>query len=397
MVIALSEALRCEHGGKATTLARLRRAGLPVPDGFVVPADASRAEGSVFGRAARDSVAQELSRLNDPMVAVRSSATDEDTAEASAAGLYESVIGVRGADDVCAAIAACRQSATAARVSGYRRRGGQAREPATDMAVLVQVLIEAEVSGVMFTPQGSGGFTRIESSWGLGLAVVGGAVTPDAFEVGPVGKIAVTIGSKSARTDTDGEHHGTRTSEVANEMRTMRTLNDETIKRLADLGARVSDLLGGPQDIEWALADDAVWIVQSRPVTAPLPALPEAGVAEADALAAGVLEPREALVGTPGSHGVVTAHARIVSGPSAFSAVEPGELVICSYTDPAWTPLFSIASGVVTEVGGTLSHAAIVAREYGIPAVLGVAQATACIADGDLITLDGTAGTITMH
>lgn len=397
LTIALSEALLAEHGGKARTLARLRRSGFPVPEGFVVPADPNRAEGAELGCATRGRVAQELSRLGDVTVAVRSSATDEDTAEASAAGLYESIIGVCGADDVCEAIASCRQSASASRVSDYRRRGGHAREPATGMAVLVQVLIEAEVSGVMFTPQSSGGSTRIESSWGLGLAVVGGAVTPDAFEVGPGGNIAVTIGAKSARTDSDGELHGTKTTEVANEMRSRRTLDDVTVRSLTALGGRVADILGGPQDIEWAIADNTVWIVQSRPVTASLPAMPDARALDAEVPGGGVPERRATLVGIPASRGVVTAHARIVSGPSAFSAVEPGELVICSYTDPAWTPLFSIAAGIVTEVGGTLSHAAIVAREYGIPAVLGVAQATACIADGDLITLDGTAGTITRH
>ena len=378
-------------------LARLRRAGLPVPDGFVVPADANRSDDAELGCAARDRVAQELSRLSDPVVAVRSSAADEDTAEASAAGLYESIIGVRGADSVCEAIASCRKSATAERVSEYRRRGGHAREPATDMAVLVQVLIEAEVSGVMFTPQSSGGSTRIESSWGLGLAVVGGAVTPDAFEVGPGGTIAVTIGDKSVRTDTDYDLYGTKTTGVAHDMRSRRTLNDETVRSLAALGSWVSDILGGPQDIEWAIADDTVWIVQSRPVTASLPTRSDAGAPDAEGPVDEIPEPRETFVGSPASHGVVTAHARIVSGPSAFSDVEPGELLICSYTDPAWTPLFSIVSGVVTEVGGTLSHAAIVAREYGIPAVLGVAHAMACIADGDLVTIDGSAGTLTLH
>lgn len=392
MTIALSGAFHPQSGGKATTLARLRRAGLPVPDGFVVPAEQPIA--SPAGCAVRGQIAQELSRLGDRVVAVRSSAADEDTAGASAAGLYESILGVRGTAEVCDAIAACRQSADAARVSQYRRRGGRADESATDISVLVQVLIAAEVSGVMFTPPATGGPTRVESSWGLGAALVGGALTPDAYEIGPGGDIAVVIGAKSTRTDPDSVYSGTRTTTVSNELQTERTLDDETLIRLAALGARVSDILGGAQDIEWAIADGAIWIVQSRPVTATLPTMPAAqALSGARACAP---KPPEALIGAPGSHGIVTAHARIVSGPLVFGDVRPGEVVICPYTNPAWTPLFAMAAGVITEVGGTLSHAAIIAREYGIPAVLGVAEATTRIANGDLITIDGTVGTITL-
>lgn len=101
------------------------------------------------------------------------------------------------------------------------------------------------------------------------------------------------------------------------------------------------------------------------------------------------------LRGTPGSHGTVTAAARIVSGPADFAALRRGEIVVCATTDPAWTPLFAVAAGVVTEIGGVLSHAAIVAREYGIPAVLGVDGAVTEIKDGAEIRLNGTAGTIT--
>lgn len=394
MAIPLSEAAHAGSGGKARTLARLRHAGLPVPDGFVVSVDAGQPSSSEIGWTIRDRIERELSRLGDPVVAVRSSAVDEDTADASAAGMYESILGVRGTHDVIEAIAVCRRSANSVRVRDYRRRGGRAGEPATGMSVLVQVLIEAEVSGVMFTPHVVGGPTRIESSWGLGPSVVGGALTPDAFEVGPSGRITAAIGVKSARADSDPEHHRAKTTAVSNEMQTSRTLNDETLLSLASLGARVSAILGGPQDIEWAMAGGTIWILQSRRVTASLPAMPDPSTQSGNR--AGATELRDTLVGTPGSHGVVTAHARIVSGLSSFVDVRPGELVICPYTDPAWTPLFSIASGVITEVGGVLSHAAIVAREYGIPAVLGVAEVRTRIANGDLITIDGTAGTITM-
>ncbi|MEU1394019.1 PEP-utilizing enzyme, partial [Nonomuraea sp. NPDC005730] len=102
-----------------------------------------------------------------------------------------------------------------------------------------------------------------------------------------------------------------------------------------------------------------------------------------------------ALVGTPGSRGAVTGTARIVRGPGDFARVLPGDVLVCPFTDPAWTPLLRIAAGVVTETGGVLSHAAIVAREHAIPAVLGVPDVTSRLRDGALVTVDGTAGTVT--
>lgn len=394
----LSDSHDGRSGGKARSLARLLRAGFPVPDGFVVYVDADRSFASQFDDTVRDRIDLELSRLGDPAVAVRSSAADEDKADASAAGMYDTFLGVRGTDEVCAAIVSCARSADSVRIRDYRRRGGGAEDPATVMSVLVQVLIEAEVSGVMFTPRRVNEPTRIESSWGLGLSVVNGGLTPDSYEVGPAGAITATLGIKKVRTDAVDEQNGTTTTSVANELQTVRTLSDEALLGLESLGARVSAVFGGPQDIEWAIADGTIWIVQSRPVTAVLPPLPGTGpVMDSGPVINSVLLPAATLDGTPGSHGVVTAPARIVSGLSAFSDVKPGEVVICSFTDPSWTPLFSIAAGVITEVGGALSHAAIVAREYGIPAVLGVTSARVRIANGDLITIDGTAGTITMH
>ncbi|HSK22564.1 MAG TPA: PEP-utilizing enzyme [Egicoccus sp.] len=100
------------------------------------------------------------------------------------------------------------------------------------------------------------------------------------------------------------------------------------------------------------------------------------------------------LTGTPGSAGKATGPARIVRGPDDFAPVHPGDILVCPFTDPAWTPLLRIVGGVVTETGGALSHAAIVAREQRIPAVLGVTGATSRIRDGSVVTVDGTAGTV---
>lgn len=103
------------------------------------------------------------------------------------------------------------------------------------------------------------------------------------------------------------------------------------------------------------------------------------------------------LTGTPGSHGIATGTARVVHGPSGFARITPGDVLVCPYTDPAWTPLFRVVSAIVTETGGALSHAAIVAREHGIPAVLGVVDATTRIPDGVRVTVDGTVGSVSLQ
>lgn len=386
MLTRLADADQESCGGKATMLGVLLRAGLPVPDGFVIPKADPAAGNMKITRSLRAAVTAELVRLGDPVVAVRSSATGEDGAEASAAGQYESVIGAQGTESVCDAIETCRSSAHAPRVDHYWSRAlPAAAPPAPGMAVLVQRMIAPDASGVMFTPQQAGDPTRIEASWGLGLSVVGGTVTPDTYEVQPDGSIAYAVGSKQTRIDLDAERGSVTTRTVAADQQRARALDDRVVKILTGLGSRIAEILGGPQDVEWAVADDAVWVLQARPITASLPATRTSTLP---------LSP-QALQGTPGAHGVVTGGARIVRGPSDFQAVQPGDIVICHYTDPAWTPLFRIAAGVVTETGGALSHAAIVAREYGIPAVLGVPDALNLIENGSQVTLDGTAGTIT--
>lgn len=385
MLISLADAPRTTAGGKAAALGALLREGLSVPDGFIVPSSENRPDTNL-PPSLRQAIGRALQELGSPIVAVRSSAANEDSAGASAAGQYESVIGVRGIDEVCSAIATCRESARTTRIEEYWERNPAAVELTnSNMAVLVQRLIDADAAGVLFTPEQSGVPTRIEASWGLGLSVVGGTIVPDAYEIFHDGDVRCTLGSKQNRTDLNLEDGGTTISVVTAEQQVARVLDDDLARKLARIGDRIAAIFHGPQDIEWAIKDGQIWIVQARPITAPLPAKP----------AADTDSPVEILVGTPASHGIVSAPARIVRGPSDFPSVRPGEIIICPYTDPAWTPLFTIAAGVISETGGALSHAAIVAREYGIPAVLGITEATTRFVNGDRVTLDGTAGTIT--
>ncbi|NJP98709.1 pyruvate, phosphate dikinase [Nonomuraea sp. FMUSA5-5] len=392
MIVPLAQAVAGTCGGKAGALGALLRAGLPVPDGFVVPFAAYRA-------AARDpagsgdlteeltaELAEALAGLGDPVVAVRSSASGEDTGQASAAGQHESFLAVHGAGEVAAAVRSCWASLFSERAVHYR---GAAGGDDLAMAVIVQRHLDAEVSGVMFT----GDTTRIEASWGLGPSVVGGTVTPDAYVVTAGGSVTRTIASKRTRLD----RHGGRlvTSEVPAPARDLPALDDATAIRLAELGERIAATSGGPQDIEWAITGDRIWILQARPITATLPPPPGETHSPTALPPHGETPPPAALTGMPGSRGTATGVARIVRGPADFARVRPGDILVCPFTDPAWTPLLRVAAGVVTETGGVLSHAAIVARECAIPAVLGVPGATTVLRDGTLITVDGTTGTVT--
>ncbi|MGF1664527.1 MAG: PEP/pyruvate-binding domain-containing protein [Kineosporiaceae bacterium] len=377
-------------GAKAAALGTLLRAGLPVPDGFVLPFAAYRSRTVDLAE-----LGSALARLGPTAVAVRSSATGEDSGSASAAGQYESTLAVRGTPAAAAAIRSCWASLQAPRATAYRARLGTDR-PATGsagaspaMAVLVQRHIDADVSGVMITTDGPDGDTVIECARGLGPSVVGGTVTPDTYRVGPGGTVTLVAGDQRTRLDRVDGRLASR--EVPDAARGMPSLDDATAHRLAAVGERAAAVLGAPQDVEWALVDGEIWLLQARPVTATLPPVRPQGPAGTPSAGRSAV-----LTGTPGSGGAATGPARTVRSPDDFGRVLRGDVLLCPFTDPSWTPLLRLAAAVVTERGGVLSHAAIVAREHGIPAVLGVTGVLAAVPDGMTVTVDGTAGTVTV-
>ena len=373
-VVALIEA-DAACGRKAYALATLKRAGLPVPDGFVVtdPATDPRR------------ISAYLHRLRARAVAVRSSGMAEDCETASFAGQLETVLGVRTVDDVLAAIQRCAASAGTQRARNYRTRldlDGEANSP-----VIVQELVEADHAGVLFTrdPRTGDDMIVINASWGLGESVVSGAVVPDELTVTPpADTVRVTLGTK--RTRLDLSDHGLLRSPVPEPDRARGCMTVDGIGRLVALGRRCEALFGRPQDVEWAARDGRIWLLQSRAITtldAPRTTVGDAGSGH-------IL-----VTGVPISPGRALGPARLVRSVDEFPHVRRGDILVCRTTDPAWTPLFRLAAGVITEAGGVLSHAAIVAREYGIPAVAGAQDALTSIPDGAQITIDGVRGTIT--
>lgn len=387
------------HGGKAAALGALRRAGLPVPDGFVVPAAVAGEDLTAAVAAGARDLARRAGGSVDAPVAVRSSATDEDGGRASAAGQYDTVLGVSGTDRVVAAVTTCRASAAGPRATAYRT--ATSGDPAlADVAVVVQRLVDAHAAGVLFTGDGR---TVVEASWGLGESVVQGAVDPDRWTVADGRVTDRRAGHK--RTRVDRSPGGTAVRDVPAADRDRPCLDDDTVLRLAALGRRVAELRGGPQDVEWAV-DDAgtVCLLQARPVTAALPDCPTERCERDFGDCSRPKSPRDrahndagllgVLRGTGASGGRASGPVRVVRGPDDFAAVRPGDVLVCRETDPAWTPLFGVVAAVVTETGGLLSHAAIVARELRVPAVLGVPAATDVLRGAGTVTVDGDAGTV---
>lgn len=383
-VVPLAQAGR-DCGGKAAALAVLLRAGLPVPDGFVVTEPAPDPA----------AVAAALRRLRPGAYAVRSSGLGEDGAEASFAGQLETVLGVRDTGEVLAAIRRCAASGDTPRARAYRQRLGLGDR--AGVPVLVQELVPADRAGVLFTrdPRDGSDVLVLNASWGLGESVVSGSVVPDEVTVWRDGSTRITFGDKQTRLDPGPD--GTIRSAVPEADRFRVCLDQAEIARLADLGHRCEQLFGRPQDVEWAASGGRFWLLQSRPVTT-LPAAapaPGAGAAPQPAAAGRPAEPA-LVVGVASSPGQARGPARLVRSVDEFGRVRPGDVLVCRTTDPAWTPLFRLAAAVVTETGGLLSHAAIVAREYRIPAVVGAVGALSRLADGVEIAVDGTRGTVTV-
>jgi pyruvate, water dikinase len=252
-------------GGKSASLGELLAAGVPVPAGFAVSSAADSPE-------LRAEIAAAYEALGDnPAVAVRSSAIGEDSADATFAGQHDTYLWVRGAEAVCAAVRDCRASLENPEAVSYRERLGAADAPA--MGVTVQLMVDALVSGVMFTcnpVSGDPSTVAVNASWGLGSAVVAGEVTPDEYRINKVTAevTARTIGPKEVEDVPHPEGAGTTRREVPADRRAAACLDDESLGRLLELALLIERHFGGHQDIEWALSRDAeLLVLQSRPVT----------------------------------------------------------------------------------------------------------------------------------
>ena len=276
----LSELRRADDarfGGKSASLGELIANGIAVPPGFALSADAYRRAGEEAALepagAVREAIVAAYEALGDaPPVAVRSSAIGEDSSAATFAGQQESYLWVRGAGAVCDAVRDCWASLHGPAASSYRDRMARTDEPPA-MGVTVQLMVDAVVSGVIFTcnpVSGDPSTVAVNASWGLGLAVVGGEVTPDEYRLSKVtGEVLQrTVGPKLVEY-VPGESGGAVRVDVPEERRAVACLDEAQLAALVDVGRRVERHFGAPQDVEWAIArdDGSLFLLQSRPVT----------------------------------------------------------------------------------------------------------------------------------
>ena len=378
--------------------AQLREAILAVP----LPKELETAVGHAYAR-----LAESTPGVSDPLVAVRSSATSEDTAEYSFAGMFESILGVCGREALADAIRRCWASTFGARVLYYRiSRGMPAEMP---VAVVVQRMIPSLKSGVMFTADpatGESGHVVIEAAWGLGEVVVGGQVTPDHYVVNKHSGVVVErkIADKEFLLETIPSG-GTRRVELDHDPRARAlVLTEPELATLVRLALASEQHYGAPQDMEFAISADGLFVTQTRPITTLPPRTAsvdteasgtDAAPLAAPAPAATPMAPHEPVLrGLGASPGAASGRVRVLADTADSAQLQPGEILVARMTTPDWVPLMRRAAAIVTDAGGMTSHAAIVSRELGIPCVVGTRNATTTLRDGMLVTVNGKDGTV---
>jgi len=421
LVIPLTTAAATDagrFGPKAANLAALGAAGLPIPDGFCLDAEAYRTQIRALGleadargvfaaqdrpQARRHALAMKLGLLDQPitpeilepllaarralvektgaLVAVRSSALVEDRFGSSFAGQFESFIGIETESDFITAVRSCWGALWATRALRYMAT--HEIDPAdTAMAVLVQPLVSARASGGGLSQTADGGML-LSATWGLGSAIAQGEVTPDRYELSRDGELLnVTAGVKDHSIGCI--HHAEPTTQlVPRALIAEPCLSKSQAVELGQLLRQAETLMGLPVEIEWAMDDAGFKLLQARPLhmeQAPVP----------DKL--WLHHPR--LNGHPAGIGWGEGRAVVVSCECELTRIEPGDILITKVAGPALSQILSRVAGVVAERGGSTSHLASLARERGIPMVLGVLDATRRIPNGVRVAVDGVAGVV---
>jgi pyruvate,water dikinase len=414
-------------GGKGANLGEIVKVGLPVPPGFIVTATAytdfllsnpslrekiatylagldvnqpdtlleiaQKIQREILKVPVPEKISKEIKKVYHKLgrlfVAVRSSATAEDLPGASFAGQQQTFLNVRGSDEIIEAVLKCWASLFTPRAIFYREEKGFDHFK-VKIAVPVQVMIQSDISGVMFTINPVTGSKKemvIEAIYGLGELLVGGGLTPDHYlvdksslailkrEIEAQKVQLVKIGSKNVKL------------KVSKAWQSKQKLPDKLIRKLAELGKKVERHYFFPQDIEWAVEKGKIYILQTRPVTG-IPLKEEKKGKK------GTRKLKLLLVGSVASPGVGIGPVRIVSHAREIHKVRPGDILVTEMTNPNFVPVMRRVAAIVTDKGGRTSHAAIVSRELGLPCVVGTKNATKILKDGRVVTVDGNKGRV---
>jgi pyruvate,water dikinase len=435
-------------GGKGANLGELTKAGFPVPPGYIVTADAyfeylKKTGADEKIRKILDGLdmenndelqkkAEEAAKviLDTPLpeelkkdivaayhqlkeethseklyVAVRSSATAEDLADASFAGQQATYLNVIEDEGVLEAVLKCWASLFEARAIYYRSENNF-DQLSVGIAVPIQKMVNSDTAGVMFTIDPTNNdlsHVSIEAAYGLGEVVVLGAVTPDRYLVDKktreisskeIAKQTWMLTRESGDTDTDNLDDLSKAGiEVAHELQNEQKIDDKHIFKLFDLALAIEKHYGKPQDTEWAIEGGRVYMVQSRPVTT-LGEAAEEKEETTEEPAQDISKAEVILKGAAASVGIAAGKAVVIHSPKEMDQIKEGDVLVTEMTTPDFVPAMKRSAGIVTDKGGRTCHAAIVSRELGIPCVVGTDTATKVLKDAGVVTVDGKSGVV---
>lgn len=422
-------------GGKGANLGEMTKAGFPVPNGFAITVSAYDAfiEENGFGnqiynilKASDRHDTKQLSlaskqieriimkgrvpkevvhdinaayiklsgRFKKSLVAVRSSATAEDLPTASFAGQQESFLNIKGDANLIETVKKCWASLFTARAIFYREENKIVHEK-VKISVIVQVMIQSEVSGVSFTVDpvtNDKNKIIIEAVWGLGEYIVKGLVVPDRYAVQKetFSILSKQISDQSIQLIKQGAN--TKKADVPKKRRSLQKISDKEITELAKISDKLQKHYYFPQDIEWAKQGNKIYIVQTRPITTLLgknkKKRSKSGTGEIESAKSHLL------TGAPASPGIATGHVRLIKSAKEIGKIKSGDILVSEMTSPDFVPAMKKAAAIVTDQGGQTSHAAIVSRELGIPCVVGTKEATSKLKENLLVTVDGGKGMV---
>ncbi len=413
-------------GGKGANLGEMTQFGIPVPRGFVVTVkayyqflkendlkepiakllhgldvhkskhlqdQAEKIKKLIRSKPVPKQIAMEivtayLKMGKNTLVAARSSATAEDLPDASFAGQQATYLNVKGENNVVEKVRACWASLFEPRAIFYREQNNYDHFK-VGIAVPVQEMIQSEISGVMFTTDpitGEKNSLLIEAIYGLGELIVRGEVIPDRFLVD---RQKMVIANKEIGTQTIQliKRNGvTKRVKVSRPKDSKQKISDQKVIELAQIGKKIHSHYYFPQDIEWAMRDNELYILQTRPITT-------LNKTETSRKEFKITLPL-LLTGSSASPGLVVGKVRIIRSAREINKIKDGEILVTSMTTPDFVPAMKKAAAIVTDMGGQTSHAAIVSRELRVPCIIGTKKAVKTLRTGQLITVHASKGKV---
>jgi len=319
-------------------------------------------------------------------VAVRSSATAEDLEDASFAGQQDSYLNIKGNVALLEHIRMCFASLFTSRATYYRNQKGF-KHSETSLAVVVQKMVDSEKSGVIFSkdPSYKNENTIIEAVWGLGTGIVSGKITPDKYVVSEDKEIIdkkISTKRVAITRDSSGQKTIIRLKE---EIANAQVLKEHEIKKLTEMALKLEEHYKKPQDIEFAIEGEEIYITQTRAITTI-----EKRIDKEDSK----MEGEVILEGLAASPGIASGKIKIIENLEDLDKVNKGDVLVTTMTSPDMVVTMQKSSAIVTDEGGLTAHASIVSREMGIPCVVGTQEATTLLKEGEVITVDGFEGKI---